>query len=119
MFLAVLLGGLYWLVVGIFCFLFAWKRAKDKENFFADIEKWPTILGHRIWPLSLIGLGFIIWPFVDFNSWEKHDIFIWITIFSWCFYIACVFTTKTWEEISERTKIVFTENGSALTRKEE
>lgn len=114
-FLALLATGFYWLVVGIFCFLFAWKRAKDKdkENFFTDIEKWPTILGHRIWPISLIGLGFIVWPFINFNSWKEYEIVVGITLIYAVMFISIAFTTRTWEKINERTKIVFIENGKA------
>lgn len=113
-FLALLAGFAYWLIVGTICFLFAWKLKKSENNFFADIEKWPKILGHRIWPLSLIGLGFMIWPFVDFNSWKSREIFILLTLTSLCFYVPIIFTSETWKEISERAKIiVFTENGKA------
>lgn len=108
--LTALTWGLYWLVVGTICFLFALKTAESEEDFFVPIKNWWTILGHRIWPLSLIGLGFMIWPFIGFNSWIKHLIFP-ITCFSLYIFIITVFTKKIWEEISEVTKIVFTENG--------
>lgn len=110
-FLALLVYVFCGLAVGISCFLFALKPVKSDEYFFVPINNWPTILGHRIWPLSLIGLGFIIWPFVDYTSWIRYDIFFPITLFSLCMFVWCVFTKKTWEEICERTKIVFTENG--------
>lgn len=109
--LTALTWGLYWLVVGTICFMFALKTAESEEDFFVPIKNWWTILGHRIWPLSLIGLGFMIWPFVNFHSWAKHGIIPLFSLISLIIFVCTVFTKKIWEEIGERTKIVFTENG--------
>jgi hypothetical protein len=87
------------------------KQGKDNEEDLVPINDWPTILGHRIWPLSLIGLVFIIWPFVGFNSWVKHGIIPMLTLISLYIFVCTIFTKKTWQEIKDVTKIVFTENG--------
>jgi hypothetical protein len=112
--LSALAWGFYWLGVGSVCFLFAWKRAKNEEDFFVPINKWPTLLGFRILPISVIGLGFIAWPFIfGFDRWRNSTMAMLGALFSLIAYFYFLTDKETRRKISERTKIVFTENGKA------
>lgn len=106
------------LLIALICAFFAYRPVGKKETtpgLCAPISWWPRLFGQRVWPISLMVPGLMIWPFVDLPNgmsllWAPIAI-SYIIFLDWI--AERVGKSGVWKKISEERRIVFTENGRA------